>query len=239
MRAIYMTDHALCILFSHCHVRCCIALPLDWKLFEGFSDCRGISLSQPFLARSEARSRIRLPSRLQSTSIRAWVVFKVDHTVSCESREIAKVRTRLTRISRENFHDVIELELEEEQEKHLPSNVYSIAESTLSPSFHPRAICVDEEVVGFAMYQFGEVGDFDEDECTVWRFMIDRRHQNTGIGTIAMGLLLKEIKAHNRCKLVDIYYDPLNTAARKLYAHHGFREVGERDDGDVIAERPA
>ena len=145
---------------------------------------------------------------------------------------------KLMKIVRDNFHDVIELELEEAQEKHLPSNVYSIAESTLSPLFHPRAICVNDKVVGFTMYQFGEIGAFDEDECTIWRFMIDRHHQNTGVGTMAMGLLLEEIKAHKRCKLVDIYYDPLNLAAKKLYANHGFKEVGDRDDGDVIAERP-
>lgn len=140
------------------------------------------------------------------------------------------------KIVRDNFDDVIELELEEVQEKYLPSNVFSIAESTLSPLFHPRAICVEDKVVGFLMYQFGEIGDFDEDECTIWRFMIDRKHQNTGIGKIAMGLLLKEIKAHERCKLVDIYYDPKNLAAKKLYASHGFKENGNRDDGDVIAE---
>ena len=116
---------------------------------------------------------------------------------------------KLTKIDRANFHDVIELELEEAQEKYLPSNIYSIAESTLSPLFHPRAICKGDEVVGFTMYQFGEIGEPDEDECTIWRFMIDRKHQNSGIGKIAMGLLLKEIKAHNRCKLVDIYYDCL------------------------------
>lgn len=152
--------------------------------------------------------------------------------------ENSTLDVKLKKIDREIFHDVIELELEEAQEKHLPSNVYSIAESTLSPLFHPRAICKGEEVVGFTMYQFGEIGDFDEEECTIWRLMIDRKHQNNGIGNIAMGLLLVEIKAHHRCKLVDIYYDSKNFAAKKLYAKHGFKEVGERDDHDVIAERP-
>lgn len=144
---------------------------------------------------------------------------------------------KLEKIVRDNFDDVIALELEEAQEKYLPPNVFSIAESTLSPLFHPRAICVDDKVAGFLMYQFGEVGDFDEDECTIWRFMIDRKHQNTGIGKTAMGLLLEEIKAHNRCKLVDVYYYPQNLAAKKLYAKYGFKEVGDRDDGTVIAER--
>ena len=144
----------------------------------------------------------------------------------------------LSRIARENFDDVIDLELEPSQERNLPSNVYSIAEASLSETFHPRAICLDGSVVGFVMYQFGEVGDFDEEECTIWRFMIDRSRQNQGIGKVAMSLVLDEIRSHNRCKLVDIYYDPKNTAAKKVYARYGFKEVGHRDDGDIIAERP-
>ena len=143
------------------------------------------------------------------------------------------------KVVRNNFNDVIELEIEEAQEKYISSNVITIAESTLSPYFHlfhHRAICVDEKVIGFVEYQFGEIGEFDENECTIWRFMIDRKHQNTGIGKIAMSLLLEEIKAHERCKLVDIYYDPQNLVAKKLYASLGFKENGNRDDGDVIAE---
>ena len=145
---------------------------------------------------------------------------------------------KLMKVVRDNFNDVIELELEEAQKNEISSNVITIAESTLSPYFHlfhHRAIYVDDKVVGFVEYQFGEIGEFDEDECTIWRFMIDRKHQNSGIGKIAMGLLLKEIKAHERCKLVDIYYNPKNIAAKKLYARHGFKENGSRD-GDVIAE---
>lgn len=142
----------------------------------------------------------------------------------------------LEQITRANFEDVIALTLEAEQEKNLPSNVYSIAESTLSPTFHPRAISKNGRIVGFVMYQFGEIGDFDEDECTIWRFMIDREFQNQGIGKIAMGLVMAEIRAHQHCSLIDIYYDPKNVAAKKLYARYGFKDVGFRDDGDVIAE---
>lgn len=146
------------------------------------------------------------------------------------------MEVKLVKVGRQNFDDVVELELELEQEKYLPSNVYSIAESTLSDLFHPRVIVLDGKVVGFLMYQFGEIGEWDQDECTIWRFMIDRRHQNTGIGKAAMGLAIDEIKSHNRCNLIDIYYDPKNIAAKKLYGRYGFKEVGFRDDGDVIAE---
>lgn len=142
---------------------------------------------------------------------------------------------KLNDVVLDNFYDVIGLELEEVQEQYLPSNVFSIAESKFSPSFHPRAICVGDTVVGFLMYQLGETGS-DEDTCIIWRFMIDRNHQNSGIGKISMGLLLEEIRAHKRCKIIEIYYDPQNIAAKKLYTNYGFKVVGERGDGDVIAE---
>jgi diamine N-acetyltransferase len=142
----------------------------------------------------------------------------------------------LSKINRKNFDAVIGLRLRDDQKDVLPSNVFSIAESTLSPLFHPRAICQDEKIVGFAMYQFGEIGDFDEDDCTIWRFMIDQQHQSTGIGTIALGLVIEEIKSYHRAKLIDIYYHPENLAAKKLYAKFGFRVVGDRDDGTLIAE---
>lgn len=143
---------------------------------------------------------------------------------------------RLAKIDGPLFDDVINLELEEHQKDHLPSNLYSIAESTLSELFHPRAILLDSKVVGFVMYQFGTVGAFDEGECTIWRFMIDRAMQNKGIGQAAMAVVIEEIKSHGLCDLIDIYYDPKNIAAKAVYSRFGFIETGHRDDGDIIAE---
>jgi len=149
------------------------------------------------------------------------------------------LNVKLKKVVRDNFNDVIELEIKEAQKKYIESNVITIAESTLSPYFHlfhHRAIYLNEEVVGFVEYQFGEIGESDENECTIWRFMIGKKQQNKGIGNIAMGLLLEEIKAFERCKLVDVYYNPKNFVAKKLYAKHGFTENGKRND-DVLVER--
>ncbi len=141
---------------------------------------------------------------------------------------------KLAKIYYDNFHEVIDLELEKYQEENLPSNVYSIAESSFSSAAHPRAIWSGDEIVGFLMYRFGEDED-DKHECVIWRFMVDRRHQNTGIGRAAMTLLMAEIRSHKSCKTIEIYYDPKNLAAKKLYTRFGFEAVGKRDDGDVIA----
>ncbi len=161
--------------------------------------------------------------------------FKVHRSPGRARRGSITLEVKLTGVVYENFHEIIDLELEEEQEEHLPSNVYSIAESSFSTSFHPRAIWHGEEIVGFLMYQFGEQ-ETEQHECTIWRFMIDRRHQNKGIGKAAMALLMEEIKESEQCKMVEIYYDENNIAAKKLYTQYGFKVVGSRDDGDVIAE---
>ena len=84
------------------------------------------------------------------------------------------------------------------------------------------------------MYRFGEE-ESELHECTIWRFMIDRRYQNSGIGKAAMPLLLEEIKQNDQCSVVEIYYDEKNVAAKKLYTQYGFKPVGKRDDGDIIA----
>lgn len=145
------------------------------------------------------------------------------------------MKVKLALIEYAHFHEVIDLELEEEQEEHLPSNVYSLAEASFSTSCHPRAIWYGDKIVGFLMYRFGEE-ESEQHECTIWRFMIDRRHQNSGIGKAAMSLLMEEIKANDQCNIVAIFYDEKNIAAKKLYTQYGFKVVGKRDDGDVIAE---
>jgi diamine N-acetyltransferase len=144
------------------------------------------------------------------------------------------MEVRLREIAYEHFHAVIDLEIEKEQELNLPSNLYSIAEASFSPSCFTRAIWFGEKIVGFLMYRFGEDAD-DQHECIIWRFMIDRQYQNKGIGNAAMALLLQEIKENGRCRSVEIYYDNNNVAARKLYTGYGFIPTGTRDDGDVIA----
>ena len=148
--------------------------------------------------------------------------------------ERIKLEVELKEILYEHFHDVIDLEIEKEQEKNLPSNLYSIAESSFSVACFTRAIWYKEEIVGFLMYRFGEDED-DQHECIIWRFMVDRKHQNKRIGNSAMALLLKEIKENEQCKLIEIYYDDKNIAAKKLYTGYGFKPTGTRDDGDIIA----
>ncbi|MCH2164374.1 MAG: GNAT family N-acetyltransferase [Marinovum sp.] len=81
------------------------------------------------------------------------------------------------------------------------------------------------------MYEVDAVGLNDRDTCIIWRFMVERRHQNKGIGRVAMGLILAEIKSQGTCQMVTICYDAQNPAASTLYTAFGFQQAGCRDDG--------
>ena len=87
-----------------------------------------------------------------------------------------------------NWRAVIRLELEESQKELLASNLYSIAESKFDPNARPRAICAGKRVVGFIMY---DVPDADDERvASIYRFMIDRKHQGKGYGRAALAQAL-------------------------------------------------
>lgn len=139
-------------------------------------------------------------------------------------------------VTRENFDVIIALEVAESQCHYVADNLYSIAESKFHPTYRPRAIYCDGDVVGFLMYE-----SFDHDdrppEYNIFRLMIDRNHQGRGIGHKAMQCVLDEIRAQGPFERITICYVPTNQVARDFYASLGFSETGLNEaTGEVIAE---
>ncbi|MFY0990757.1 GNAT family N-acetyltransferase [Halomonas sp. C05BenzN] len=139
-------------------------------------------------------------------------------------------------ITRENFEAVIALEVATSQRDYVADNLYSIAESSLHPTYRPRAIYCDGEVVGFLMYE-----SFEHDDrppaYNIFRLMVDRHHQGRGIGHRAMQCVLDEIRAQGPFERIAICYVPGNQVARDFYASLGFQETGlSEETGEVIAE---
>ncbi|MGM0826231.1 MAG: N-acetyltransferase family protein [Pseudomonadota bacterium] len=142
----------------------------------------------------------------------------------------------LKSINRENFEAVIALELATSQRDYVACNLYSIAESSVHPTYQPRAIYCDGEVVGFLMYE-----SFHHDDqppaYNIFRLMVDRRYQGSGIGHRAMQCVLEEIRAHGPFERILICYVSTNQVAREFYASLGFQEIGMSEaTGEAIAE---
>mgnify|MGYP000915423731 CR=1 FL=1 len=121
------------------------------------------------------------------------------------------------------------------QERFVASNAESLDEWREDPELQPLAICADGAVVGFAMYEESE----DDDgtiEFNIFRLMIDHRHQGHGHGRRAMERLIARFQADPRPHRITTCFVPDNSDARRLYASLGFVEVGQDDDGEIIAE---
>ena len=149
--------------------------------------------------------------------------------------ETSRLDIELKEVTVDNFEDVIELELNEDQRDYVADNAFSIAESKFFPAYQPRAIYSNGKVVGFLMYQ--SIDDEEQPvEYEIFRFMVDRRYQKTGIGRKAMELLLNEIKSNGNVKSISICYAPTNAVAKKFYGSFGFKEVGVNSEGEIVAE---
>lgn len=135
-------------------------------------------------------------------------------------------------ISRENFMDVVRLSVHEAQRGFVASNVFSIAESTVEPTFVPQAIYAGDVLVGFAMHCHEQ----PVDRWWILRLMIGAEHQGMGYGNAAMRKLIQEMVDEHGTEAIFLSYDLGNDAAANLYRGLGFRETGEIECGEIVAE---
>lgn len=131
-----------------------------------------------------------------------------------------------------NRQAILALELLPGQRDFVAPNADSLEEAREDGEAIPRAVIADGRVVGFLMYE----APIDDDEATLYRFMIDRREQGKGLGRAGIKAALREIEELTHVRKVSICYEPANTAAQRLYASFGFVEQGLDEDGEMIAE---
>lgn len=100
---------------------------------------------------------------------------------------------RLCPVSKDNWEACVDLEVREDQEDFVASNVYSLAQLQFVNNFSADVIYDDETMIGFAMYGI----DDDDGMFWIWRFMLDAQFQGKGLGKAAFAALLEKITAMN------------------------------------------
>lgn len=134
-------------------------------------------------------------------------------------------------VTQSNYEAVCELDVTKEQEEYVACNMWSLVESMFNEGYETRAIYLNEVVVGFLMWVYE-----NQEKVSIWRFMVDQKHQQKGIGRIALDLALAEIKLTPNLKTIEICYNPNNPVAKEFYASFGFIEIGMDEDGeDMLA----
>jgi len=141
------------------------------------------------------------------------------------------VKVSLRPVTRNNYEEVCELDVAKEQEEFVACNMWSLVESMFNEGYETKAIYLNEEPVGFFMWV-----QESKDKVSIWRFMIDIKNQQKGIGRKALSLALDEIKQVPDLKQIEICYNPNNPVAKEFYSSFGFAEVGMDEDGeDMLA----
>lgn len=137
----------------------------------------------------------------------------------------------LTKITKHNYEAVCELEVTEGQEDYVASNTWSPVEAAYNREYSARAICANGEPVGFFMWVQESAS-----KISIWRFMVDKNHQQKSIGRKSLNLALEEIKKTANLKEIEICYSPKNPVAKRFYSSFGFVEIGmDADDEDMLA----
>jgi len=143
-------------------------------------------------------------------------------------------------VTKDNWRQLIRLQVREDQRHFVASNLYSIAESQFGDDFeghwdlHPFGIFDDsDDPVGFLMYGFNF--EHPKQQAFIQRLMVDEKFQGKGYGRFGMQKVLEIFRADERIREVGISYEPENEAARKLYASLGFSETGRMVEDEVEA----
>jgi diamine N-acetyltransferase len=134
-------------------------------------------------------------------------------------------KVKLKNVTADNWEAVVELVLGAGQEDLVASNLYSVAEAQFDAGARPRAVYAGKRVVGFLMYDVQKTKGKAQD-ASIYRFMIDRKHQGIGYGRAALSKALEEIRAIPGVNRISICYMPENPVAKPFYASFGFVDVG-------------
>lgn len=138
----------------------------------------------------------------------------------------------LKNVDYDNFWEIIDLCVYENQRDFLTSNAVSLAQAKVQQECIPLAIYNDEKPIGFAMYGI----DRKDGQYWIYRFMIDRRYQSKGFGRASFKMLTELIKQDKKYNKILLGVHKESIVAIKLYRSFGFEFNGQVNGRDHIME---
>ena len=143
----------------------------------------------------------------------------------------------LRTIDETNREAVLALSVHEDQDFVAP-NWYSLKQAdeanAENPGYaRPFAIYADDELVGFCMFSFDPEARDPEERYWLWRFMIDKNHQDKGYGQAALAEISRYFKENGADRLY-LSTEPENERGLHIYHKAGFRENGVISDDEAV-----
>ena len=135
----------------------------------------------------------------------------------------------LEEISEENWRDVAQLSVGEQQQSFLDRPMSIIARGYVyrNCNAHVLAIASEHEIVGVAL-----VRDIDEEPACyeLQQFMIDQRFQNRGYGKEALRLIIAVLHEKRKYPCIEVCVNKQDYIALHIYKQIGFSDTGYIDE---------
>ncbi|HEL1662231.1 TPA: GNAT family N-acetyltransferase [Streptococcus suis] len=131
---------------------------------------------------------------------------------------------RLELVNKDNFDQVLDLEVAPKDQRRVASVEYSLAQAWLyreDGHLLPYAVKSGQKVVGFVLLSIQE-----DKSYYVWRLLIDKKYQNRGHGKEVIRQILVLAKEDTLCQKVTMNYVIGNHKMRYILEKFGFQSVG-------------
>ncbi len=135
----------------------------------------------------------------------------------------------LDKVTEENWLDVANLSVKEEQKSYVAPPIGILARAYVYRDVHANVYVIknDETIIGVAM-----VRDFSDDPVgyDLQQFMIDKQFQNQGYGTEALRKIIEDLKLQGRYNTVEVCVKRADAEAIRVYEKVGFADSGYVDE---------
>ncbi|HEM5043051.1 TPA: GNAT family N-acetyltransferase [Streptococcus suis] len=131
---------------------------------------------------------------------------------------------RLELVNKDNFDQVLDLEVAPRDQRRVASVEYSLAQAWLyreDGHLLPYAVKSGQKVVGFVLLSIQE-----DKSYYVWRLLIDRHYQNRGYGKEVIRQVIGLAKEDPSCHTITMNYVIGNHKMRYILEKLGFQSVG-------------
>lgn len=132
---------------------------------------------------------------------------------------------RLELVNKDNFDQVLDLEVAPKDQRRVASVEYSLAQAWLyrdSEVLFPYAVKSGELTVGFLLLSYQPM----ENSYYIWRLLIDQKYQNQRFGKEVIRQVLQRARDDQQCHKVTVNYVIGNHKMRYILEKFGFQPVG-------------
>jgi diamine N-acetyltransferase len=134
-------------------------------------------------------------------------------------------------VSDDNWRDVANLKVSEDQLKFVAEPCYYLALCCYGNDWRPLAIYLGEQVIGFMMW----TTDPADNSCWLGGILVDQGLQNRGYGKQAVQAAMTMLNEEHGHRYFALSYQPANLIAKHLYSKLGFIEMDEWEGDEIVA----